>query len=40
MNNKKIMSDLEKMAKKNESKGAMRILATNIPRNNNYITRY
>lgn len=28
------------MAKKKESKSAMRILAVNIPRNNNYITRY
>ncbi len=40
MNNKKIMSDLDRMAKKKESKSAMRILAVNIPRNNNYITRY
>ena len=40
MNNKKIMADLEKMAKNKESKQTMKILAVNIPRNNNYITRY
>jgi hypothetical protein len=34
------MNDLEKMAKKKESKNTMKILAVNIPRNNNYITRY
>jgi len=40
MNNKKINNDLERMVKRKEPKSTMRIVAGNIPKNNNFITKY